>query len=259
MISQIMIKFYDGLEVVFNDWMRIMRSCVQYCGATPRQVADWRDKISDVEWAIMKSVDFELLPSGAAPEKFRAAAGAAPENFRAAAGAAPLEVEQEFFAADRFCAAPLAGPRRDLAAAPAANKGETVSEVVMDLPGCERARCSSERALQIYHHWTTWYVMNAMEKAACTLDAGFLVKFDDDIECPALREVHSRFSALVARDNVLANLIYYHCMGKFHRVTGVIQVEDLLNVWTNKNVLSSVSARPLKVIEIDFCFHRSAQ
>jgi hypothetical protein len=192
----------------------LIEHCVRHCVDVPGTTV-FRQKLSDIEMEILSCVNFELVPVHR-DEK------------------GPLHREDEhdvweYFSPSRF---QWGAPTPDSSAAqPPVTKipYENFSVVV----SCERSR-------QIFHHWNAWRHVEQLEGSLRVLDREFMVKFSDEIECPHLYAVHSRFSALVAEDLVLAITVYRLCWGRHRTVTGILRKDRLQPLVESKAVLTEV-------------------
>jgi len=167
---------------------------------------------SDIEAEILQCVDFVLIP-------FQ----------RDESG--PLHRTEEPDVWEYF------EPSRFLMGAPAP---DPVAEVTVVPYNTFSVIISCERGRQIQHHWNLWKHVDQLEISTRVFDREFLVKFSGEIECPHLRAVHCRMSALVGEDYVMAMIVYRFCWGKYMTVTGILPKDRLERLTEAKTVLNEV-------------------
>lgn len=208
---QICAKFHHGWQFTKNDWHRLIEICVRYCVDVPGSTVFMQNR-SDIEAEILQCVDFVLIP-------FQ----------RDESG--PLHRTDEPDVWEYF------EPSRFLMGAPAP---DPVAEVTVVPYRTFSVIISCERGRQIQHHWTLWKHVDQLEISTRVFDREFLVKFSGEIECPHLRAVHCRMSALVGEDYVMAMIVYRFCWGKYMTVTGILPKDRLERLTEAKTVLNEV-------------------
>ncbi len=217
MSAQICIKLYPGWVIQRYDWYSLIEFCARYCVDVPADTMFVQYRFPEIEQAILLCVDFQLMP--VYNEQLEHPDGS---------GEAPV---LEYFHPGKFQPG-AAG------AAGAPSAGEATVVPCMDFT----AIYSCARGHEIFHHWDIWKNVEEMERATVGIDRRFLVKFTGEIECPRLREVHARFSSVVAKDYVMSIMLYRFCWGKHREVTGMIGEEQLAPLLKDKAILGEVRA-----------------